>query len=64
MVSKMQLQAVGEECPGYLFVNNASWMPTQDNTETIISCETCVHWENNKCNIDLFDKVLSSLDQT
>lgn len=64
MTSKMQLHAVGEMCPGYVFIGNTPWMPTQDTSDRLVSCETCIHWENNKCNVDLFDKVLSSLDQT
>jgi len=64
MVSKMQLHSVGEMCPGYLAADDASWMPSTKNSEKDVSCETCIHWEDNRCNIDLFDKVLSSLDQT
>ncbi|MDD4569055.1 MAG: hypothetical protein PHE70_02870 [Tepidanaerobacteraceae bacterium] len=64
MVSKMQLHSVGEICPGYLMADNASWMPTIEDLEKDVSCETCIHWEDNKCNINLFDKVLTSLDQT
>jgi len=64
MVSKMQLHAVGEMCPGYVFTGNASWMPSSDTEENLVSCETCIHWEKGRCNIDLFDKVLTDLDQT
>jgi len=59
----MQLQSVGEMCPGYE-ASNSLWTDTLENAEKDVSCETCVHWENNRCKIDLFDKVLSSLDQT
>lgn len=64
MVSKMQLQAVGETCPGYIYSGNVSWMPAEDMEKRIVSCETCIHWEEGRCNIDLFDKVLTGLDQT
>ena len=64
MVSKMQLHSVGEMCPGYLVADNASWMPSMRDSEEYVSCETCIHWEDNKCNIGLFDEVLTSLDQT
>ncbi len=64
MVSKMQLNSVGEVCPGYLPADNASWMLSTVDSEKDASCESCIHWEENRCNIDLFDKILSSLDQT
>jgi hypothetical protein len=64
MASKMQLKSVGEMCPGFMYVGNASWMPSTESEEKIVSCETCIHWERKKCNIDLFDKVLTDLDQT
>ena len=64
MVSKMQLHSVGEMCPGYLAAHNVSGMSSAKASEDYVSCETCVHWEDNRCNIDLFDNVLTSLDQT
>ena len=64
MVSKMQLRSVGEMCPGYIQAGRTSWALAAENIEKDVSCETCIHWEDSRCNIDLFDKVLSSLDQT
>lgn len=64
MSSKMQLHSVGEMCPGYAQIDSAHWAFTLEGIEKDVSCETCVHWVDNKCNIGLFDKVLSSLDQT
>jgi len=64
MVSKMQLRSVGEMCPGYVQARNISWSLASENIEKDVSCETCIHWKNNKCSINLFDQVLSSLDQT
>lgn len=63
MTSKMQLHAVGEMCPGYKPLQEFLSTSAKDDDD-ITSCETCSHWERGKCNIDLFDKVLSSLDQT
>ncbi|MGI6485874.1 MAG: hypothetical protein GX759_06355 [Thermoanaerobacterales bacterium] len=65
MVSKMQLKSVGQMCPGYMYAGDATWMPSMVvNEAPVVSCETCIHWEKERCNIDLFDKVLTSLDQT
>ncbi|MDI3481613.1 MAG: hypothetical protein PWQ97_1268 [Tepidanaerobacteraceae bacterium] len=64
MVSKNQLQLVGENCPGYVNNNNASGINSSITDESVVSCETCIHWDKGKCNIDLFDKVVSDLDQT
>ncbi|HHY42762.1 MAG TPA: hypothetical protein GX514_07945 [Thermoanaerobacterales bacterium] len=64
MVSKMQLRSVGKMCPGYVQAHNISWTLAAENIENEVSCETCIHWKNNKCKINLFDDVLSSLDQT
>ncbi|HQE06106.1 MAG: hypothetical protein WBJ82_09785 [Tepidanaerobacteraceae bacterium] len=64
MVSKMQLRSVGEMCPGYVQSRNISWTLAAENIENDVSCETCLHWKDNRCKIDLFDEVLSSLDQT
>ncbi|ADL07581.1 hypothetical protein [Thermosediminibacter oceani] len=64
MVSKMQLHAVGEACPGYTYIGDDAVGSSFEDAEKIVSCETCIHWVRGRCNIDLFDKVLSSLDQT
>lgn len=64
MVSKMQLHAVGEMCPGYVYNEGIFGVSSAETDEKITSCETCIHWEKGRCNIDLFDKVLTDLDQT
>lgn len=62
MASKMQLDTVGKMCPGYNAREESS--PTFQDIDFDISCNTCVHWKKGLCEIDLFDEVLSSLDQT
>lgn len=59
--SQNQMMMVAVNCPGY--------KPTsKDLTNTIgvensKSCDNCTHWEEHHCNINLFDPVLTSLDQ-
>ncbi len=59
--SENQLMMVAVNCPGY--------DSTESNVTNTIgahnskSCDNCKHWEENKCNINLFDPVLTSLDQ-
>ncbi|MCG0275561.1 MAG: hypothetical protein L5655_05260 [Thermosediminibacteraceae bacterium] len=64
MVSKMQLHAVGEACPGYTYAGNETNFDSSEEEKEPVSCENCIHWVRGRCSIDLFDKVLSSLDQT
>ncbi|MBU5593465.1 hypothetical protein KQI89_17125 [Clostridium sp. MSJ-4] len=62
MANIMQMMHVANSCPGY-----SSTMPNvQSNIggENSKSCANCSHWENSRCQIDLFDDVLTSLDQT
>lgn len=58
----MQLDTVGKMCPGYS--PDEKFSDTIQNDSANISCSTCVHWKNGMCRVDLFDEVLSSLDQT
>ena len=60
----MQLHAVGKMCPGYKPYSQSLLSSLENADDNPVSCETCNHWVNEKCNIDYFDKVLSSLDQT
>lgn len=59
--SKDQMMMVAVNCHGY--------DPTHNNVvnsigaDTCKSCDNCHHWENHKCNINLFDPVLTSVDQ-
>ncbi|HHY14362.1 MAG TPA: hypothetical protein GX526_07005 [Thermoanaerobacterales bacterium] len=65
MVSPHQLQSVAQSCPEYTYIGSlrndlsALFDENQD-----ISCDTCIHWEGGKCNIDIYDDILTSLDQT
>lgn len=62
MSSKMQLDTVGKMCPEYNAKEEDSAIFQYTNFD--ISCNTCIHWKKGRCEIDLFDEVLSSLDQT
>ncbi|MGB9840665.1 hypothetical protein [Thermovenabulum sp.] len=61
MVSRQQLQSVGRNCPGYAPIEA---MTNLEENEENVRCDTCIHWVNGRCDIDLFDEVLESLDQT
>lgn len=58
--SKDQLKLVGQSCSEYhhdsLYMGTFSSMP--------VSCETCTHWTGKRCDIDVFDNVLTGLDQS
>jgi len=62
MSSRDQLMMVAINCPGY--------EPTQNNFTSSIgadnckSCDNCHNWKDHNCTINLFDKVLTSIDQT
>jgi hypothetical protein len=60
MPSTEQLMAVAFNCSDYSPV--ISSVTSSMNSD--ISCATCANYKNNKCVIDVFDKVLSGLDQT
>ncbi|SNX55108.1 hypothetical protein [Thermoanaerobacterium sp. RBIITD] len=68
MANRDQLRAVGEMCPDFTFddslYKNGSTMSINEAGGR--SCEICMHWDtkNQKCKIDVFDDVLTSLDQT
>lgn len=57
--SKDQLKLVGMTCDDYRF--DSLIMSTESNMP--VSCESCSHWTGSKCDIDVFDKVLTGLDQ-
>lgn len=59
--SREQLMMVAVSCPGYEPL-------THDVTNTIgahncKSCDNCHNWQDHKCVVNLFDPVLTSLDQ-
>jgi hypothetical protein len=60
MPSHEQLNAVGNMCKYY--DRNFSLLDAGEELE--VSCTTCGHWENDRCNINVFDRILTGLDQT
>ncbi|MCR1898722.1 hypothetical protein NSA47_06915 [Irregularibacter muris] len=61
MVSKEQLMIVGTNCPEYNAINPG--FSATIGGKYSESCENCHYWENNRCQIDVFDDVLTSIDQ-
>lgn len=59
MTSREQLRLVGMSCRYYR--NNSSSMYSGPDYPK--SCENCVNWTGERCKIDVFDEVLSGLDQ-
>lgn len=62
MSSRDQLMMVAVNCPGYEPLR-------KDVTNTIgaensKSCDNCHNWQEHRCVVNLFDQVLTSLDQT
>lgn len=62
MANVEQLNYVGRSCPGYEKVNGSFQSMTSSGDER--SCLNCENYKNNKCVINLFDRVLTSVDQT
>lgn len=62
MSSRDQLMMVAVNCSGY--------EPLESNVINTIgadncrSCDNCHNWQNQQCVVNMFDKVLTSLDQT
>lgn len=63
MASKEQLRKVATHCDEYNMKEDFSVELSSDfSVEDIKSCENCIHFTRDyKCDIDLVDKVLSSL---
>lgn len=61
MVNKEQLMMVATNCPDYDAID--SGFSATIGGEYSVSCENCHHWQNNKCKIQVFDDVLTSIDQ-
>lgn len=63
MASKEQLRKVATHCDEYNMSEDFSVELSSDfSVENIKSCENCIHFtKDHKCDIDLVDKVLSSL---
>lgn len=68
MANLEQLRAVGKACPDFAFdqsiYNSGTVMSVERADEK--SCEICKHWDKGKqlCKINVFDNVLTSIDQT
>jgi hypothetical protein len=63
MANMDQIIAVGSNCSAFDYDNNSQLTSSLEDGRR--SCEQCRHWtETGKCNIDVFDKVLTGLDQT
>ncbi|MGE5329628.1 MAG: hypothetical protein ACM3KR_09005 [Deltaproteobacteria bacterium] len=58
-----QLTAVAQSCR-YFDSKIKSFTSTTSSTAENISCNSCTNWDGTKCNINVFDDVLTSLDQT
>lgn len=59
MTSQEQLKLVGMSCSHYH--NNSSSMLSGPSFPR--SCENCINWTGERCKIDVFDEVLTGLDQ-
>jgi len=61
MASKEQLRKIEIYCDSYA-PKNSDGIKSQTGNEPFESCENCKHFtKEGKCDIDLIDKVLSSL---
>jgi len=61
--SEHQLIAVAEACNEFSAREGVrSTMSAMGSDE--ISCRMCEHWDGKRCVINVFDTVLTSLDQT
>lgn len=58
-----QLTAVGQSCRDFKPINQRYVTSTMSTAAEDISCEVCQHWDGERCRINVFDKVLTSLDQ-
>lgn len=61
MNSNEQLMIVAVNCPEYAPINEGFSLTI--GSEYGASCENCHHWKDNRCQIDVFDDVLTSIDQ-
>lgn len=57
--TREQLMAVALNCTRYT-TDRKSFAGSEIAN---ISCESCSNWEGKECRIDVYDQVLSSLDQ-
>jgi hypothetical protein len=62
MARNDQMEHIANSCHGYNPVS--SGFQSNIGTARSKSCQNCEHFKNEKCEVNLYDKVLSSLDQT
>lgn len=64
MANKDQLKNIAERCSQHKFEDNSSLRSQVKSIgETVISCENCIHFNSeHKCDINLIDPILSSMD--
>lgn len=62
--SEDQLTAVAQSCRDFESNTRGYIGSVMSSAAEQISCSVCDHWDGAKCQIDVFDKVLTSLDQT
>ncbi|MFX0550204.1 hypothetical protein ACOAKC_12905 [Hathewaya histolytica] len=62
--SLQDMMHVANSCYGYENKNKRKDFISNIGSEESISCINCEHLKHNKCQKNLYDKVLSSLDQT
>ena len=64
MANSHQLRSVAQSCPEYTYIGNlGNGLSAISNENKDVRCDTCIHWENGKCKIDIYDDILTSLDQ-
>lgn len=59
-----QLIAVGQSCRDFEPRAQGFISSVRSTAAENISCEACKNWNGTRCTINVFDKVLTSLDQT
>lgn len=66
MANIEQLMSVGQSCDGYdqLQENAPKAFESSIGGGNCKSCTSCTHFVNGLCDVNLFDKVLTELDQT
>lgn len=62
MANMEQMMHVAQSCPGYEPMQ--SYVSNTIGAEDSKSCANCHNFHDNKCVVNLFDNVLTSLDQT
>lgn len=58
--SNEQKRYVAAVCPE--FQSYVELAMRDDALENEVSCDECTHWDNGRC--DIFDEILTSIDQT